>query len=487
MRSPLLLGIDEGTTAVKAGLFELDLTPVAIARRAVPVSHPRAGWVEQDPQLILEAVLETVAEVLDAAEGREILAAGLDHQGESVMAWEPGSARALSPVIVWQDKRQEELLGEIAPGVEERSGLPLDPYFSAGKLAWLLREGSGLQEARAGGRLRLGTVDAFLRESLGGRFATDLSTASRTQLLAIGGRNWDETLLREFGIDPGLLPAVGPTYGDLGELRHERWSVALPLRAQLVDQQAALVGSGAVSPGQAKATYGTGVFVLGRTAGPDRCEGLLPTVAWAGPGADGNPGEVAYALDGGVFAAGALLEWLSTELGLAEDPASLAAMASQVPDSAGVRLLPALSGLGSPWWQPDARAVIAGLHGGVRPGHLARAALEAIAQRVADIVEAMVPSMKITSLKVDGGLSRDATLLELQSDLLGIELTVGPPDATVLGAAMLAGVGAGAFADIEQAAGLLSAGRRVSPKLAEPERLSKREDWRRFVELAGSL
>ena len=487
MSSPLLLGIDEGTTAVKAGLFELDLTPVAIARRGVPLSHPRPGWVEQDPRLILEAVVETVAEVLEAAGGREILAAGLDHQGESVLAWEAGGSVALSPVIVWQDKRQEELLEGISPVVEERSGLPRDPYFSAGKIAWLLQEGSGLDKARAAGKLRLGTVDAFLRESLGGRFATDLSTASRTQLLAVGGRSWDEPLLDEFGIDPGLLPALGPTFGELGELRHARWPVELPLRAQLVDQQAALLGSGAVSPGQAKATYGTGVFVLGRTAGPDRCEGLLPTVAWAGPGPGGAPGDVAYALDGGVFAAGALLEWLSTDLGLAQDPASLAAMAGLVPDSAGVRLLPALAGLGSPWWKPDARAVIAGLHGGVQPAHLARAALEAIAHRVADIVDSMAPSMAISSLKVDGGLTRDDTLLELQADLLGIELAVGRPDATVLGAAMLAGVGAGAFASVEQAAGLLTEGRRVTPKISPRERLSKREDWMRFVSLAASL
>jgi glycerol kinase len=485
--SPLLLGIDEGTTAVKAGLFELDLTPVALARRGVPLSHPRPGWVEQDPRLILEAVVETVAEVLEAAGGREILAAGLDHQGESVLAWETSGGVALSPVIVWQDKRQDELLEGISPAVEERSGLPRDPYFSAGKLAWLLQEGSGLDQARAAGRLRIGTVDAFLRERLGGRFATDLSTASRTQLLAVGGRSWDERLLGEFGIDPGLLPAVGPTFGELGGLRHERWPVELPLRAQLVDQQAALVGSGAVSPGQAKATYGTGVFVLARTAGPDRCEGLLPTVAWAGPGPGGAPGDVAYALDGGVFAAGALLEWLSAELGLAQDPPSLAAMAGLVPDSAGVRLLPALAGLGSPWWRPDARAVIAGLHGGVQPAHLARAALEAIAHRVADIVDAMASGMAISSLKVDGGLSRDDTLLQLQADLLGIELSVGRPDATVLGAAMLAGVGAGAFASVEQAAELLREGRRITPKISRRERLSRREDWMRFVSLAASL
>jgi glycerol kinase len=484
---PLLLGIDEGTTGVKAGLFELDLTPVAQARRAVPVSHPRPGWVEQDPELILETVVETVAEVLAVSEGRIVLAGGIDHQGESVMAWDAQDGRALSPVIVWQDKRQEELLARISPAVEERSGLPLDPYFSAGKIAWLLAEDDSLNAPRAAGRLRVGTVDAFLVDRLGGRFATDLSTASRTQLLALGGRDWDDRLLEHFGIERGLLPRVGPSFGELGELRHSSWPVALPLRAQLVDQQAALIGSGAVSPGQAKATYGTGVFVLGRTVGPDRCAGLLPTVAWAGPGVGDGPGEPAYALDGGVFAAGALLEWLAADLGLAVDPATLAAMAGDVQDSAGVRLLPALAGLGSPWWQPEARGVVAGLHGGVRPAHLARAALEAIAHRVADIVEAMEPAMVIGALRVDGGLTRNETLLGLQADLLGLELTVGRPDATVLGAAMLAGVGAGAFESVEAAAGLLGDGRRIVPRLRESERLAARGAWREFVGLAGSL
>jgi glycerol kinase len=453
----------------------------------VPVTHPQPGWVEQDPVLILEAVVETVAEVLAGANGREVLAAGLDHQGESVLAWESGSGRALSPVIVWQDKRHEAALAAIDPAVELLSGLPRDPYFSAGKLAWLLAEEEAVAQAREAGTLRLGTVDAFLCERLSGRFATDLSTASRTQLLALGGRDWDERLLGHFGIERGLLPLVGPTYGDLGELRHERWPVALPLRAQLVDQQAALAGSGAVSAGQAKATYGTGVFVLGLTPGPEPCEGLLPTVAWAGPGPGGGPGEPAYALEGGVFAAGALLEWLSGPLGLAADPAALAAMAGELGDNAGVRILPALAGLGSPWWRPEARGVIAGLHGGVRAGHLARAALEAIAHRVADITEAMAPAIELDRLRVDGGLSNDPTLLQIQADLIGLPLSVARPDTTVLGAAMLAGVGAGVYDSVEQAAGLLGAGRTIEPRLGGEQRRARRAQWLDFLAAAASL
>ncbi len=200
MSSELLLGIDEGTTAVKAILFDTELRPVAQARRQVPVTHPRAGWVEQDPELILEAVVDSVAELLERVPGREVRACGLDHQGESVLAWDTHSGRALTPVIVWQDKRQEELLARIEPATVERSGLPLDPYFSAGKLAWLLANDAAVARARDAGRLRLGTVDAFLLDRLGGSFATDLSTASRTQLLALGGRDWDEELMATFGV-----------------------------------------------------------------------------------------------------------------------------------------------------------------------------------------------------------------------------------------------------------------------------------------------
>ncbi len=238
-------------------------------------------------------------------------------------------------MIVWQDKRQQAMLAEIDPHVSERSGLPLDPYFSAGKLAWLLEHDDGVRRAGDEGSLRLGTVDTFLTSRLGDRFATDLSTASRTQLLAVGGHDWDEDLLEAFSIRRGLLPAVGPTFGPLGALRADSWPAAVPLTAQVVDQQAALAGSGAIAPGELKATYGTGVFVLGRTEGSLEAEGLLPTVAWTAAGADGGIGAIAYALEGGVFAAGTLLEWLARDLGLAAGAQALANAAGEVPDSAG--------------------------------------------------------------------------------------------------------------------------------------------------------
>lgn len=487
MSSGLLLGVDEGTTAVKAALFDESLGVVAEARRGVPVSHPGPGLVEQDPELILEAVLDAVAEVLAHAAGREVLAGGLDHQGESILAWDASSGRALTPVIVWQDKRHEALLAGIDDRVVKRSGLPLDPYFSAGRIAWLLEHDEHVQAARDAGSLRLGTVDAFLADRLAGRFATDLSTASRTQLLALGGSDWDEQLLDAFGVRREWLPAVGPTFGQLGELRCARWPVAVPLAAQLVDQQAALAGSGAVRPGELKATYGTGVFVLGRTAGQASGRGLLPTVAWAAPDRDGGVGEVAHALDGGVFAAGSMLDWLAQGLGLAPDAQALAAAAASVKDSAGVIVLPALAGLGAPWWRPAAHGVIAGLHPAARAPHVARAALEAIAWRVGDIVEAMAEVEPVGSLRVDGGLTNDATLLRIQADAIGIPLVIGRADATVLGAAMLAGVGAGVFASVEDAAQRLPAGRTVDPGGDPGERARLRERWLRFVRASAEL
>ncbi len=479
----MLLGIDEGTSAVKAVLFDADLRAAREARREKPLTHPKPGWVEQDPEAIVDAVVDAVAELL--ADRPDVAACGLDHQGESVLAWDAESGRPLTPVVTWQDKRSQEVLDRLtsegrAEEIQRLSGMPLDPYFSAGKLAWLLERDAEVARAVDAGTARLGTVDSFLCDRLGAGFATDSSTASRTQL---GAPEWDPALLEIFGVPIEPLPEIMDTAGDLGTLRHDSWPVELPLRARLVDQQAALAGAGCVEPGRVKATYGTGVFVLAH-AGAERPSpggGLLPTVAWR------VNGRVEWAIDGGVFTAGALLEWLSRDLGLAPDPAALAAAAAEVEDAGGVRVLPALAGVGAPWWRPEARAVIAGLTSGARPAHIARAALEAIAWRVADIVAVVRETVPVEVLRVDGGLTRDPTLLQLQADAAGVPVQRGAVDATVAGAAALAAVGAGTWESTREIAERVPAGERTEPAPDASWRESAHAEWRAFVERAAAL
>jgi glycerol kinase len=480
----LLLGIDEGTSAVKAVLYDGDLRPLAEARREKRLTYARPGWVEQDPGEVLAAVVDAVGEVLAGAADR-VVACGLDHQGESVLAWEADSGRPLTPIVTWQDKRSQEVLDRLEQAgqgeeIRRRSGMPLDPYFSAGKLAWLLEHDASVQQALEAGRLRMGTVDSFLSDRLGAGFATDPSTASRTQL---GAPQWDPSLLGLFGVPAEVLPEITDTAGELGVLRHEAWAQELPLRARCVDQQAALAGAGCVRPGLVKATYGTGVFVLAHVGDerPSPGGGLLPTIAWS------VGGHAEWAVDGGVFTAGALLDWLSRDLGLSADPASLAAAAATVEDAGGVKLLPALAGVGAPWWKPDARAVIAGLSAGARPAHIARAALEGIAWRVADIMGAVQQTTPVQVLRVDGGLTRDATLLQLQADTAGVTVQRGPVDATAAGAAALAAVGAGLWGSTLEIEQRVPVGERVAPRRDSQWREAAHADWRTFVERAAAL
>jgi glycerol kinase len=471
--APLVLGIDDGTTAVKVALFDDRLQEIASARRPVATSNPAPGRVEQDPEEVLEAVVDAVAEVLGAARGREVVAVGLDHQGESVLAWDAATGAPRSPIVVWQDKRGTEAYDQVPEELLARTGLPADPYFSAPKLSWLTK-------AIDMDGVRLGTVDAFLSDRLGAGWATDASTASRTALQALAGPGtWDADLLAAFGLDPATLPAVAPTVGDLGVLRHPRWGdVALPLRARVCDQQAALAGAGCVTPQTIKATYGTGVFVLANTGAEARTDTpLIPTVAWQAGG------ETTFALDGGVFTAGALLEWLSATLGIA-DPIALTALAATVPDAGGVRVLPALAGAGAPYWRPDATAVVAGLTAASTPAHIARAALDAIAHRVADILDATGSE---ATLRVDGGLTNSTLLNQRQADLLGRPIERTTADATVAGAAGLALVGAGLVADVPALASLLPPAERIVPTLPERERRAERAAWRAFAPRALDL
>jgi glycerol kinase len=427
---------------------------VARAHRGVVVRHPRPGWVEQDAAHVLGAVVDAVAEVLDATDG-EVVACGLDHQGESVLAWDASTGQPAGPLIVWQDQRGGEVLARMTSDelgeVDRLSGLPPDAYFSAASMAWMLADG-GLADSAG---LRMGTLDAFLSDRLGAGHATDPSTASRTQLSGVvgdGEDGWDPRLLGLFGVPEHALPVIRDSVGDLGELRHPRWRQPLPLRARVTDQQAALAGTGCVRPGRAKATYGTGVFVLALAGDQPpvaaRAQGLLPTVAWRIAG-----GGTTHALDGGVFSAGSMLEWLALDLGFAAGVPELLALAAGVPDTAGVRLLPALGGLGAPWWRPEARGVIAGLSAHTRPAHIARAAVEAIHARVTDVVEAMARLVPVSDLRVDGGLTRSPGFAERQAAALGRLVWRTDGDATCRGVAALAAVGAGVLPDVEASGG----------------------------------
>jgi glycerol kinase len=485
MSDGMLLGIDEGTTGVKAALFDQRLRPVAEARRDKVNRHPEEGWVEQDPEEVIAAVTEAVAELLDGADG-EVVACGLDHQGESVLAWDSETGEPLSPIVVWQDKRSQEILDELADRedeVREVSGLPFDPYFSAAKLAWLLRHNDEVKKAQADGRLRMGTVDSFLCDRLGAGFATDASTASRTQLHALGTPGFSERLCEIFGVPIDVLPEVRDTAGELGTLTHESWPVELPFRGQVVDQQAALAGAACVEPGRVKATYGTGVFVLAHVGDrvPEPAGGLLPTVAWS------IDGRIEYALDGGASAAGAMLEWMCNQLGIAEDPPTLSELARNAEGSAGARVLPGLAGIGAPWWRPNARAVISGVYGGTTRENVARAALEGIAWRVADVVAAIKETAPVDTLRVDGGLTNEPLLLQLQADMIGAPVEAAGADATVLGAAALGAVGAGVIDSLTDLPQMLPADRSVDPERDEGWRTAEHERWREFVRATEAL
>jgi glycerol kinase len=486
----LVLAIDQGTTSTRAIAFDREWRPVATAARRLSTAHPRPGWAEQDADMIVDSVVDTVAEVIDRVGGiARIEAAGLANQGETVVAWDAETGRALSPAVLWHCARSEAIVERMnaagrGPAIADLTGLPLDPYFSASKLRWLLEEVPEVAAAAARGTLRFGTVDAWVTACLGGAARTDPSTASRTQLAGLATGSWVPELLDWWGIPGGSLPVIVPSAGDLGRLEHPRWGGSVPLTSMLCDQQAALYGNGCVEPGAAKVTYGTGVFVLANAgkAPPPRPEGILATVACGAPN-----GDLTYALDGGVLTAGALIEWLVEPMRLATDAADVARLAASVEDTAGVRVLPALAGLGAPWWDRDARAVIAGLHAGATPAHVARAAFDAIAHRVCDVVEAMAPALREGALlRVDGGLTAVPALMARQASLLGRAVEIAPiPEATALGVAAMAAAGAGL--DRPDHTSASGAPRIVEPQLDAASRSAERAAWHAFRRTAASL
>jgi len=472
-----LLALDQGTTSSRAIVFDLEGRPVALAQEPFEQHFPKPGWVEHDPVEIWHTQLATARAALDQAGigAGEVAALGITNQRETVVLWERASGRPVSRAIVWQDRRTAAMTDALRregheAEVRERTGLVLDPYFSASKLAWLL-EDAGLRRRAEAGELAFGTIDTWLVWNLtGGKVhATDPSNASRTLLFNLNTGDWDDELLALFKIPRALLPEVLPSSGSFGTTEPELLGGAIPIRGVLGDQQAALFGQACFSAGMAKNTYGTGAFLVMHTGEVPRFgEGVLTTVAWQLEG-----GPLQYAQEGSIFVAGAAVQWLRDGLGLIRESAEVEALAASVASSEGVYFVPALTGLGSPYWDPYARGLLIGLTRGTGRAHVARATLEAIALQTLDAVRAMEASgVHLQALRVDGGAAANDLLLQIQADLLG--RAVERPEVTettALGAATVAAVGAGLL-DLETLRRAWKAARRFEPE-GDPEELAR--------------
>jgi len=443
-----VLAIDQGTTGTHALLFDDRGRLCGRGYRTFRQYYPKPGWVEHDPEEIWKSCLDVIGQAL-GRKNTKIAAIGITNQRETTILWDRKTGKPIHRAIVWQDRRTAPdcdrlrrmgVLGE----VRRRTGLLLDPYFSGTKLAWLLREVPAAKAAARSGRLAFGTIDTWLIWKLtGGRaHVTDPTNASRTLLLNLTSRDWDPAMLRLLGVPRSLLPEVRPSAGEFGRtVRSGPLPAGVPVTGVAGDQQAALFGQGCVNPGEMKVTYGTGGFLLLQTGSRivRSKSGLLTTIAC------GPAGEAAYALEGSVFIAGAVIQWLRDELKLLKTAAESEPLARTVPDTAGVHLVPAFTGLGAPWWDAAARGTITGLTRGAGRAHLVRAALESIAFQVGDVVAAMRRDLgrPIRSLRVDGGACQNGLLMQFQSDLVNAAL-IRPKliETTGAGAAGLAGIGA---------------------------------------------
>ncbi len=448
----LVLAIDQGTTGSRAIVFDRRGRAVASAYEEFPQHFPRPGWVEHDAGEIWRSVYRTVQKALAPVPRGSIAAVGITNQRETTVVWDRRTGRPVGRAIVWQCRRTAGRCRELGGSAEtvrlvrERTGLPIDAYFSATKLEWILDRGGLRRRAERGG-LAFGTTDSWVLWKLtGGRsHATDPTNASRTMLYDIRRLAWDDDLLRLFGVPPAVLPEVRPSSGEFGRtVRLGRLPAGIPVMGVAGDQQAALFGQAGFRAGSIKNTYGTGAFILLNTGGKPvgSKHGLLTTVA-CGPG-----GRAAYALEGSVFVAGAAIQWLRDELGLIRTAAESETAAGAVEDSGGVYFVPAFVGLGAPYWDAEARGAIVGLTRGATRNHIVRAALEAMAYSTRDVLETMRKDsgLRIRELRVDGGASANDLLCRIQADILGIPvLRPKTVETTSLGAAYLAGLGAGVW------------------------------------------
>jgi glycerol kinase len=451
--SQCVIAIDAGTTGVRSRAVFTDETPTVAAYREFPQYYPEPGWVEHDATEIWDAVTATLGEIVTTVGADRVAAIGITNQRETVVAWNRVTGEPYGTAIVWQDRRtaarcdELEMTGHLEL-VRERTGLVLDPYFSGTKFEWLLTH----RDIPVDEHLALGTIDAWLIWNLTGGdvLATDVTNASRTMLCDIRSRTWDAELCGLLSVPIDSLPTIVPSSGRIGVTSDRRGAPAgIPVAGVAGDQQAALFGQACVEPGMAKNTYGTGSFVL-LNVGPEcppPTEGMLTTVAWTL--ADGT---THYALEGAIFVTGAAIQWLRDGLGLIEEAAETGPLAASVPDTGGVYLVPAFTGLGSPWWDPYARGAVLGITRGTTRAHLARAVVESMAYQTRDVVDAMVAASgtPITDLRVDGGASVMDLLCQIQADQLGV--TVQRPvdqETTALGAAFLAGLAEGVWPSID--------------------------------------
>ena len=485
----LVLAIDAGTTGVRTVAVDGDGETVANASRELPQHFPNPGWVEHDADDIWTAAHTTLAEVVQQIDDGDVVAIGITNQRETVVAWERATGRPVHRALVWQDRRTAARCTElrrsgVEPLVRARTGLVLDPYFSATKLEWLFTEG-GVTPSPA---LAVGTIDTWLLWNLtggpdGGVHATEPSNASRTLLFDIDTLTWSPELCDRFGVPASCLPAVRPSIGRFGTTAPTAAAgLRVPVSGIAGDQQASLFGQACTTPGMAKNTYGTGSFVLvnaGATR-PPTTDGVLTTVAWT------RERDVTYALEGSVFVTGAAVQWLRDGLGLVESARDAGPLAASVPDPGGVVFVPALTGLGAPWWDPYARGAILGLTRGTTRAHLVRAAVEAMAWQSADVVDAMSAALEhpVTTLRVDGGAAAMDVLCQFQSDVLGVTVErAAALESTALGAAFMAGLAEEVWPTPEDVARAWHTSATFTPKpLSDFEQ--RRADWHRGVDRA---
>ena len=479
-----ILVLDEGTTSTRAILYAADGSVLGSAQKELTQYYPNPGWVEHDAAEIWAKTLDCAQAMVAKAGGAEKIAAiGITNQRETVVAWDRQTGEPICPAIVWQDRRTEDRCAELRAGgnepmVQAKTGLLLDPYFSATKMRWILDHVPSAREL--GERLAFGTIESWLVFKLtGGLHITDATNASRTMLLALDGADWDAELLALHGVDRASLPAITDTHGALGTTDATLLGAAIPICGLAGDQQAATIGQACFAPGEVKATLGTGAFVLASTGTtlPRSNHRLLGTVLTQSGGAR------TYALEGSIFVAGSLIQWLRDGLGMISQSAETEELARSVPDSNGVIILPALSGLGAPHWRADVRGSIHGLTHGATRAHIVRAALEAMAHQIADLRTAYAgDGCKWQALRLDGGMSSNDFVAQDMADILA--LTVERPDnveTTALGAAMLAAVGCGLYHDLAAASLMRGGAKAFAADMADDVREGRLAAWHKAV------